>query len=385
MAEPDFTRPVTVECLLCHSGQPQPVANSINRYRAPVFAATAISCERCHGPSTQHLRRPAPGSIVNPAKLPNAERDSVCEQCHLSGVVRILNPGKTFSDFAPGESLEQVYTVYRRALPPGIPPTRFKVISHPEQLAASMCARKSNGKLWCGTCHDPHEKPTRPVSYYRDRCLSCHAGQFPAKHPASNTNCVGCHMPRRKAFDGGHTVFTDHRIVRQPATEVDSIVPGEDLVAWREPLGGFAQRNLGLAYLTAGLSEKSPALIVRGYRMLTEIQAQFPGDPAILGAFGTALLLGKQPCEAKIAFDQLVRTNPMNPANEENAGRAEALCGDVPAGVQHLERALDLDPLLLSAAGTLEELYRQQGDIAKQTALQERMRKAFTEGNSQSR
>jgi len=44
-----------------------------------------------------------PGSIVNPAKLQQAARDSICEQCHLAGEVRIPNPGKSMADFQPGQ------------------------------------------------------------------------------------------------------------------------------------------------------------------------------------------------------------------------------------------------------------------------------------------
>ena len=65
IANPDFTRPVGEECVLCHSGRPQHVPGTVNRYASPVFAEEAISCQRCHGPAETHLRRPAPGSIVN--------------------------------------------------------------------------------------------------------------------------------------------------------------------------------------------------------------------------------------------------------------------------------------------------------------------------------
>ena len=45
-----------------------------------------------------------------------------------------------------------------------------KVVSHVEQLALSACARKSDGKLWCGTCHDPH-RPPASTQLYRERCM----------------------------------------------------------------------------------------------------------------------------------------------------------------------------------------------------------------------
>jgi hypothetical protein len=372
--EPDFTRPVTQECLLCHAGRALHIPNTINRFQAPVFEQEAISCDRCHGPTEQHLKRPVPGSIINPAKLQGNARDSICEQCHLSGIVRILNPGKQFGDFRPGDRLEQVFTVYRDALPPGIPPAEFKVISHPEQLAASACSRNSGGKLWCGTCHDPHEKPVNTSKYYAQRCLSCHSGKLPATHPPAESDCISCHMPRRPVSDGGHTVFTDHRIMRQPDIVVQTAATPSELVAWREPPAAFAKRNLALAYVSSGLARHLPSWIVRGYRMLTEVQSAFPDDVDVLNAFGTVLLQGNQPHEAKFAFDRVVALNPTNAAFQENAGRADLACGDTDAAVRHLERAWELDPLLLSAAGVLESVYAKQGDTAKQAALAARMK-----------
>lgn len=52
---PDFSRPVTIECLLCHAGKPVPIANTLNRYQNPAFAEEGISCDRCHGPG-KHMR-----------------------------------------------------------------------------------------------------------------------------------------------------------------------------------------------------------------------------------------------------------------------------------------------------------------------------------------
>lgn len=73
VADADFTRPVTEECLLCHSGKPLHIAGTLAGYEMPAFAQEAISCERCHGPAENHLKGPVPGSIVN-AKLSGPER-----------------------------------------------------------------------------------------------------------------------------------------------------------------------------------------------------------------------------------------------------------------------------------------------------------------------
>jgi hypothetical protein len=313
--EPDFTRPVNEECVLCHSGRPRNISGTVNQYGSPPFVEEAISCERCHGPPEQHLRNPVRGSIVNPAKLAGAARDSICEQCHLSGVTRVLNPGKAFADFRPGQRLEEVFTVYVRA-----ENRDFRVISHVEQLAMSACARKSGGKLWCGTCHNPHPDAPMTAGGYNGRCQSCHRLPIADSHPAGK-DCVSCHMVRRQARDGGHTVFTDHRIARRP--ELDPPVGGEsDLRPWRPPDASLEARNLALAYVNAGVASRSPAQIVRGYRMLTEVQRSMPNDIAVLRGIGRALLLGKQPVEALRAFERVLELTLGNATSEEDVGVA---------------------------------------------------------------
>lgn len=371
--EPDFTRPVNEECVLCHSGRPLHVPGTTNQYAAPVFAEEAISCARCHGPVEEHLRRPVAGSIVNPAKLAPAARDSVCEQCHLTGVTRVPNPGREFDDFHPGQRLEDVFTVYTRA-----GSRDFKVISHAEQLALSACARNSQGKLWCGTCHDPHAQTAQTSQTYNSRCQSCHQGKLAATHPDA-TNCVGCHMTRRQAQDGGHTVFTDHRIARRPMLKApeEPAPPTEELVAWRDPEGTLQPRNLALAYVNAGISSRSPAMMLRGYRQLTEVQKTAPDDVAVLRGIGRALLLGKQPFEALQAFGRALDLTPASATSEEDVGVSCLEAGQLDDAVLHLERALSLDPLSLTVATALEEAYRKQGRPEKSEALQNKIRLAM--------
>jgi len=382
LANPDFTRPVGEGCLFCHSGNALHVAGTSNEYRSPPFSAEAITCERCHGPVARHLADPRAGTIINPAKLEPAARDSICEQCHLLGVGRVLNPGKKFFDFRPGEPLEEVFTTYRVA-PPGASAGKFKVISHVEQFARSTCARMSNGRMWCGTCHDPHDKPLEPVQYYRAKCLTCHTGSFSAPHPSRDSNCIGCHMPRRNAKDGGHTAFTDHRIERRPTP--DSDLPADvDIAAWREPAPEFQKRNLGIAYVNVGGERRSPQFVVHGYKLLTEVQNQFASDDATFTAMGTALLLGKQSSEAELAFDRALQLNPNSATGETNAASAYLQAGDVNQAIAHLRRAVELDPLDLAADAPLIGLYRQQGNSAAAAKLSGNLSAAISHQSEES-
>lgn len=358
---PDFSRPVTPECLACHSGKPLPITDTLNRYRPGVFAAYAISCERCHGDCEAHLKNPARGSVLNPAKLSEAARASVCEQCHLTGEARILNPAKSMLDFRPGQTLEEIYTTYVATEASG---QNIKVVSHAEQLALSQCARKSGGRLWCGTCHDPHDKPPQPAAYFRQRCLSCHAATLEKTHAAAGRDCVACHMLQLPAKDGGHTAFTDHRIAL-PSKADSPVTPPDTITAWREPDRSLRERNLALALVAIGLENESSAEVIRGYRMLNRLESDFPRDPALLTSLGVVLLKGKQPAEALKRFEKVIELQPGYAPYHVNIAKALLGTNHTQEAAQELEKALGLDALFQPAVELLGEVYRGQGQIEK--------------------
>ncbi len=378
--DPDFTRPVSEECVLCHSGTALYVPGTLNEYRSPAFPAEGITCERCHGPVERHLHDPRAGSIVNPAKLKPAARDSICEQCHLFGVARVPNPGKKLSDYIPGQPLEDTFTIYRNVMPEGSSTGAFKVISHVEQLALSACSRKSDGRLWCATCHNPHEKMSQSVDYYRTRCLSCHTASLPASHPPRDSDCIGCHMPRRDAKDGGHTAFTDHRIQRHPEPQPD-LPPDAGIAAWREPSPDLQSRNLGIAYIDVGMQRHSAPFIIQGYRTLTEVQRQFANDPDFFKWIGEALLVGKQSGDAKLAFERALQLDPNSALTEASAASPYILEGDTDRAIAHLERAVTFDPLDLPAASTLISLYQKQGKLTEASELSAKIQAAIRQGS----
>lgn len=370
---PDFSRPVPVACVLCHAGRPEALDSTLNRYRDRAFSAEGISCERCHGPADEHLRRPVPGSIVNPAKLTGARRDSVCEQCHLAGEVRIANPGKSPADYVPGESLEDTLTIYVRTRLSGGP---IKVVSHAEQLALSACARKSGGKLWCGTCHNPHQSVTHAAAYFRERCLGCHAATLNKAHAAEGRDCVACHMQRKPTSDGGHTIFTDHRIVRRPEAS-DAGDPVFDLKPWREPQADLRERNLGLALADFATQKKSAAQMVEAFRLLYRIEKKFSSDPAVVSALASLLFIAEDTQEAEKRYRQAVALRPDFAPYQVNLAAALLKDGKNQEARECLEKALQLDPLLQSGVEILSRLYRESGEKEQADALQIRYRTAM--------
>ena len=111
--------------------------------------------------------------------------------------------------------------------------------------------------------------------------------------------------------------------------------------------------------------------------MLTEVEQANPNDVAVLKGIGRALLLGKKPLEAVRAFQRVLQLSPGAAAAEEDVGVASLECGQLDQAATHLERALGLDPLQLSAVTALQAVYRNQGYEEKAAALGRRIERAM--------
>lgn len=341
MTHPDFNRRVTGDCLSCHSS-------------GPIKSLQPISCEQCHGPSRQHLQAPARHNIRNPARLSVADRDAICEQCHLNGEARIPNP--------PGSPQSHSIAVYDR------PRDDLRVVSHVEQLALSECARQSKGRLWCGSCHQPHG----PAINIDAQCLTCHTTALPASHQ-DYKQCVSCHMPKRDAVDGGHTAFTDHRIQRRPS--VPSTKTPLRLRLWRDVSDpALRERNLGLASILAGEREGSPALINEGYRRLAAVFPQWPRDPDVLSSLGMVLFLKDQKKDALKLLEAALQHRPKDAALHEKLALVKRADSNLQGAIESLEKSIALDSGRESAYFFLAEC--QANPAARQQVLN-RLLKVF--------
>ncbi len=229
----DFTHPISEGCVFCHSNSVNLVPGTDNQFRQP--ALSPISCERCHGPTQEHLRNPVAGSIVNPRKLSPIARDSVCEQCHLEGEVRILNPGTRWLDFHAGAALESAFSTYLVPASAG-----EKAVSQSEQLSLSRCARESAGRLWCGTCHNPHSSATNRAQEVRAACLECHATLF------ANGQAPACRRMRIVSY-AAHTAEQRSACRHYQPPHRDSLPPS----AFRRPI--HRRRTYGMASAARGL------------------------------------------------------------------------------------------------------------------------------------
>jgi len=362
----DFTHPIPEGCLFCHTGSTNLIRGTTNGYGEPAF--TPISCERCHGLSERHLTKPEPGSIVNPAKLAERARASVCEQCHLEGETRVLHPGKTWTDFQAGLELESTFTTYLRNA--SVSDTSLRAVSQSEQLAQSKCARSSQGKLWCGTCHNPHEEAEDRPKQIRSICLSCHASLFESAKHQPAAECISCHMPRLRPTNVAHSAITDHRIPRVKAEqqqENTSEQPGEDwrLHAWRPPAGSLAQRDLGVAYYELGVVEHNSKEVLEAYELLSHLTvSERSKDPETLADLGSILLQEKQSDLALRLFAEAIALEPNNARLAYSHALALEQKGDLPAAIKELKRSIQLDPAIPKPYLRLAQIYDHLGQRA---------------------
>jgi tetratricopeptide (TPR) repeat protein len=278
--------PALTSCLDCHvSGIQPPINGTENRYRMPVFAYSGVTCERCHGPGAAHVNG---GVIVNPSKLSPDRRDAICMQCHLEGNAAIERLGKHLYQFRPGDDLSDYIRYYVRVDETA---SGLRAASQFEALAQSTCKKKSGATMSCTSCHDPHRsvQVEERVSFYRAKCLACHAG-LTTKHHANQPDCTSCHMPANPSTDVAHTAVTDHRILRRPdigpalvnAQAAPSSLPR--LAPFpASPDAEHDTRDMALAW--ASMAENgNEAVLKQAEQLLRQAVQESPKDPALLSS-----------------------------------------------------------------------------------------------------
>jgi len=351
----EFNRGITKTCLFCHATGAK--FNDPDGRHLTSKNLEPITCDRCHGPEEKHLANPTKNNILNPAKLSGPVRDSICEQCHLEGSSRVLNPGSDWTDFLPGGKTEDYFATYVLV---GGGNNEVIPASEVEQLAQSKCANASNGKLWCGSCHNPHRPPRPRQEEVKAVCTSCHHQLSPAAHSAGLSECTSCHMPTSTKTIVAHAAHTDHRILRDPKNRTAAASGTEKLVAWREPPPAFAERNLGLAKLM--LPADKHELRSDGAKLLLSLPPdQAERDPVVVSSLaGYYLEIGDIEQALKFAH-QSVSLNPKSGTEAMNLGVILLRAGQPGEAEPQFLRAIRLDPSLKDAYGRLAILYIQTG------------------------
>jgi tetratricopeptide repeat protein/cytochrome c554/c'-like protein len=352
-------KPAPPACLFCHASRIQPPApGTSNRYGSAPFLQDGVGCERCHGPGGEHIR--GMGVLVNPARLTGERRDSVCVQCHLPGEASVSRPGKTLEMYRPGDLLSEyaLTFVYDNAGRGAL-----GAISQVEALALSHCAQRSQGRMACITCHDPHTVVPAPerVAYYRDKCLSCHARSFADGHQRGSPDCIGCHMPREDSVDGGHVEVTDHRIPRRARKAAGppgppSLVPFGTAKA--EP------RDLGLAYAQVALRGDARAS-QEALRLLAEALPRYPGDAEVLIRLGFLYQQVGRNGPAAELYERALQAGSDAPEAATNLGVIYASKGDLKRALALWQGVFGKNPGLSEAGVNLAAGLCQAGETAK--------------------
>jgi hypothetical protein len=381
-ANPHFGRRVTEPCLVCHIGRLEFDRDIPDKLSPPYFHEIAIGCERCHGPGEKHVaaqksgKIPSPDStIVNPARLAMRERESVCYQCHLHGVYRGVRYGRHERDFRPGMALEEVFCVLVEDSSKGVGAS--KAVSQVEQMRASVCFQKSQEKMGCISCHDPHQwpKPAERAEYYRARCNDCHAERgcsLSADERAKNADsCVACHMPRATPKDIVHASQTDHRILRTPlANSLPAEAPLKPLPASVKffdeadkrlpPWEVMRTRGMWLVLGSGGANNQSHEALP----LLLPLPKVAPDDVPLLRTLGAYYLARKEYVEARKWLEQAIAVQP----KEEQALAALALAcfgmRDLPAAKQHIAAAVAVNPHVARNFAIQAEILAENKEIA---------------------
>jgi hypothetical protein len=193
----DFERPIPRRCLECHASSFVSRAPPENAY-ARDSLRLGLSCEKCHGPGSEHVARAraAPplrplveAAIVNPKKLPRDRQVDACALCH-AGPGNPLTPP---SSFQPGDVLAR-----HLAFPPLDPAAPLDVHASQVQLLERSRCYRASATMSCSTCHDVHQVQ-RDLGAFAAQCMSCHkverCGQFAKLGHQIDQRCVTCHMP----------------------------------------------------------------------------------------------------------------------------------------------------------------------------------------------
>lgn len=368
-----FRRPIAYDCMFCHNAYPripagheQPLAQAVYEGALP----EGIDCQRCHGPGTRHAQLAGTGgtkrqeirnAIVNPARLSAKRQMEICMVCHLEttsfplpNAIQRYERGP-FS-YRPGEPLEAFILNFDHAAGTGRE-DKFEIVNQAYRLRRSACFLKSNGKLLCTTCHNPHDIPRGDAadSHYTAVCRQCHAADFDRQIAAGKhtraAGCVDCHMPKRRTEDVVHVAVTDHLIQRRkPAGDLLAERPerqetginayrGPVMLYYPERLPHTSENDLYLA--AAQVKQRSN--LFEGIAQLTRaIERYSPARAEFFLDLAEALQSNGQSAQALPYLRSAVLRNPKSAVALRKLGSALHSSGQYAEAAGVLERAASL-------------------------------------------
>lgn len=417
------TKQVTRECMFCHNAYPDVEQGSDLYPLARLFPKElpeGIGCQRCHGPGAEHVRvaraKSAPikevrSTIVNPAHLDGQLQADVCNQCHLQPSVAIEGVrrfGRADYSYRPGQRLDEYLVGLDIEQSGKAKSERFEINHHAYRMQQSRCFIKAEGQLSCLTCHDAHHtvRSEEREKYYADACAKCHQPDSCTLEPGSESHpagvaasdCVTCHMPKRRTQDAVHVVMTDHMIRKAPPdasylaaipeakvvlqqlllrheentepTDVDNLyraVAALRLSQYTHIEAANELENLLVSvepkevepYLDLTMAQLKQRRFAAAGQTANLVLQQFANHPLALEWKGTSLLSLRKLDPAAKQFQEALDASPDRPETHYNLGLL-LLGQDRPdQAVKRFQQAIELRPNMAIASFYLGQAYKE--------------------------
>ena len=216
-------------CLTCHEAlQPGFTSHYGQTIHAKVLTPQNAldekmerGCEACHGPGSTHVAAGGGKGVGGLLSFMGTSREAVeaedgaCLQCHQGGarrfwagsvhstrdvscaschtLMRNVSQRNQLEASTEAETCRQCHPIQNARM--------FRNAHMPLRPGAFQSSTAVDGKMSCGSCHNPHgtvsEKLISGISV-RDNCLGCHAdkrGPFLWEHAPASEDCLNCHDP----------------------------------------------------------------------------------------------------------------------------------------------------------------------------------------------
>lgn len=224
-AAPDNT--LSRNCAGCHATGLTIKTQDFPGYKSVVtdwdYKDLNISCERCHGPGSEHAKTSDKTTIITPKYLTAKAGNELCGQCHGSHDGKSQNPMGIFKPpydanytstlghgfFVPGVyDLDTFYFNFDKPSPElksdgkdgtfHTWPDQTHGRAHSMELSElrrSVHSNNKSEKLTCATCHNAHTLDAGPAS------LKVGSYDFVNAAYGNNSLCLACHATRGQFKD----------------------------------------------------------------------------------------------------------------------------------------------------------------------------------------